>query len=164
MMHDRTVEAVTLPVQLLAPQRSKPITRAIVLTESMLLKTDEDWHAAKHRLRLQILMWICPGNARVRGNERAGRPASTANITSGLQLGRVEELRGLRNFQNRDRPEHHSTYHLKKRRVEKGSGRHFTLRSRDPSVFNWTNRHRLEGSLWDTTERGRSACGLFQAL
>ena len=43
--------------------------------------------------------------------------------TSGLQLGRVEVLRGLRNFLNMDRPEHHSTDRLKERGVEKGSGR-----------------------------------------
>ena len=39
----------------------------------------------------------------------ADRLASTADITSGLQLGRAEVLRGLRNFLNTDKPEHHST-------------------------------------------------------
>ena len=33
---------------------------------------------------------------------------NTADITSGLQLGRAEVLRGLRNFLDMDRPEHHS--------------------------------------------------------
>ena len=37
---------------------------------------------------------------------------------SGLQLGRAEVLRGLRDFLNMDRPEHHSTDRLK----ERGSG------------------------------------------
>ena len=46
---------------------------------------------------------------------------------SGLQLGRAEVLRGLRNFLNMDRPEHHSIDRLKERGVEKGSGRHSTL-------------------------------------
>ena len=38
-----------------------------------------------------------------------GRQTITADITAGLQIGRVEVLRGLRNFLNMDRPEHHST-------------------------------------------------------
>ena len=68
------------------------------------------WHAAMHSFWLQRLLWIyCPGHAGVSGNERAGRLASTADITSGLQLGRAEVLRGLRNSLNMDRPEHHST-------------------------------------------------------
>ena len=50
-----------------------------------------DWHTAMHSLRLQRLLWIyCPGHAGVSGNERADRLASTADITSGLQLGRAE--------------------------------------------------------------------------
>ena len=68
---------------------------------------------ATHSLRLQRLLWIyCPGHAGVSGNERADRLASTADIISGLQLGRAEVLRGLRNFLNMDRPEHHSTDRL----------------------------------------------------
>ena len=53
------------------------------------------------------------------GNERADRLASTADITSGLQLGRAEVLLGLKNFLNMDRPGHHSTDRLKERGVEK---------------------------------------------
>ena len=65
--------------------------------------------------------WIyCPGHAGVCGNERADRLASTA-ITAGLQLGKAEVLRDLRNFLNMDRPEHHSTDCLKEREVEIGS-------------------------------------------
>ena len=57
----------------------------------------------------------CPGHSRVTvsGNERADRLASIADITSGLQLGRAEVLRGLRNFLNTARPEHHSIDRLK---------------------------------------------------
>ena len=56
-----------------------------------------DLHTAMHSLRLQSLQWIyCPGHAGVSGNERADRLASTADTTSGLQLGRgalsLEEL------------------------------------------------------------------------
>ena len=91
-------------------------------------------------LRLQRLLWIyCPGHAGVSGNERADRLASTADITSGLQLGRAEVLRGLRNFLSTDKPEHHSIDRQKERGVEKGSGRHSTLQGRERSVFNQTN-------------------------
>ena len=58
---------------------------------------------------------------------------------SGLQLGRAEVLRGLRNFLSTDKPEHHSTDRLKERGVEKESGRHSTLQGRERSVFNQTN-------------------------
>ena len=99
-----------------------------------------DWHTAMHSLRLQRLLWIyCPGHAGVSGNERSDRLASTADITSGLQLGRAEVLQGLRNFLNMNKPEHHSIDCLKERGVEKGSGRHSTLHSRERSVFNQTN-------------------------
>ena len=141
------VEAVTHAIQWLASQRDARITHAVILTDSMnLLQKVEsgmgcpNWHTAMHSLRLQRLLWIyCPGHAGVSGNERADRLASTADITSGLQLGRAEVLRGLRNFLNTDKPEHHSTDHLKERGVEKGSGRHSTLQGRQRSVFNQAN-------------------------
>ena len=141
------VEAVTHAIQWLASQRDTRITHAIILTDSMnLLQMVEsgmgcpDWHTAMHSLRLQRLLWIyCPGHAGVSGNERADRLASTADITSGLQLGRAEVLRGLRNFLSTDKPEHHSIDRLKERGVEKGSGRHSTLQGRERSVFNQTN-------------------------
>ena len=81
-----------------------------------------------HSLRLQGLLWIyCPGHAGVSWNERTDRLASSADVTSGLQLSRADNLRGLRNFLNMDRPEHHSIDRLKERGVEKGSGRHSTV-------------------------------------
>ena len=131
----------------LASQRDARITHTIILTDSMnLLQKVEsemgcpDWHTAMHSLRLQRLLWIyCPGHAGVSGNERADRLASTVDITSGLQLGRAEVLRGLRNFLSTDKPEHHSTDRLEERGVEKGSGRHSTLQGRERSVFNQTN-------------------------
>ena len=89
---------------------------------------------------LQRLLWIyCPGHAGVSGNERADRLASTADITSGLQLGRAEVLRDLKNFLNMDRPEHHSIDLPKKRGMEKGSGLHETLQGRKRSLFNEAN-------------------------
>ena len=107
------VEAVTHARQWLASQRDAQITHAIIFTESMnLLQKVEsgmgcpDWHTAMHSLWLQRLLWIyCPEHAGVSGNEQADRLASTADITSGLQLGRAEVLRGLRNFLNMDRPQ-----------------------------------------------------------
>ena len=80
-----------------------------------------DRHTAMHSLRLQRLLWIyCPGHARVSRNEQADRLANTADTTSGLQFGRAEVLRGLRNFLNMDRPEHHSIDPLKERGVYMG--------------------------------------------
>ena len=146
------VEAVTHVIQWLASQRDAQITHAIMLTDSMNLQQQvetgmgcPDWHTAMHSLWLKRLQWLyCPG---VSGNERADRLASTADITSGLQLGRVGVLRGLRKFLDMDRPEHHSTDRLKERGVEKGSGWHFTLQGRERSVFNQTN----IGTVWRAT-------------
>ena len=140
------VKAVTHAIQWLASQRDAQITYATILTDSMnLLKNLEpgmgcpDWQKAVHSLLLQRLLWIyCPGHAGVSGNERADRLRRTADITSRLHLGRAEVLRGLRNFLNMDRPEHHSIDHLKERGVEKGRGRHSTLQGRERSVFNQT--------------------------
>ena len=60
---------------------------------------------------------LLPKHAGVSGNERADRLASTADITSDMQLGREEELRGLRNVPNLDRLMHHSIDRLKEREV-----------------------------------------------
>ena len=61
-----------------------------------------DWHTAMHSLRLQRI--YCNGHAGVRGNEQIGRLARAPDITSGLQRGRTEVLRGLRNSLSIDRP------------------------------------------------------------
>ena len=93
-----------------------------------------------HSLWLQrLLLTHCPGHARVSRDGRADRLASTADITSGLQLGRVEVLRGLRHFLNMDRPEHHSIDRLKERGVDEGRGEHSTHRGQEQSVFNQAN-------------------------
>ena len=131
----------------IASQRDAQITHAVILTDSKNLTQKVksgmgslDWHTAMHSLWLQRLLWIyCPGHAGVSGNERADRLASTADITYGLQLVRVKALRGLRNFLNTERPEHHSIDHLKERGMEKGSCRHPTLQGRERSVFNQAN-------------------------
>ena len=96
------VEAVTHVIRWLASQRDAQITHAVILTDSMnLLRKVEsgmgcpDWHTAMHSLRLQRFLRIyCPGHAGISENERVDNLASTAYITSGLQLGRAEVLRG----------------------------------------------------------------------
>ena len=166
------VDAVAHAIQWLAPQRDAQITYAIIHTDSMnLLQKVEsgmgcpDWHTTMHSLQLQRLLWIyCPGHVGVSGNERADRLASTADITSGLQLGRAEVLRGL-NFLNLDRPEHHSTDRLKERGVEKGSGRHSTLQGRGRSVFNQTNIGTVSrGTLGRLLRNGAKRVWAFRAL
>ena len=114
-----------------------------------------DWHTAMHSLQLQRLLWIyCPGHAGVSGNERADRLASTADVTSGLQLGRAEVLRGLRNFFNMDRPEHHNIDRLRERGVERGSSRHSTVtRWRTIRVQPEIYCHCFEGKRGETAER-----------
>ena len=111
---------------------------------------------------LQRLLWIyCPGHAGVSGNEQANRLASTADITSGLQLGGAEVLRGLRNFLNMDRPEHHSIDCLKERGVAD------VLPSEVENDLS-SSRQILalfRGQRWrDCRETGRSGYGPFRAL
>ena len=88
------------------------------------------------------------------------------DITSGLQLGRAEVLRGLRNFLSTDKPEHHSIDRLKERGVEKGSGRHSTLQGRERSVFNQTNIGTVSRATLGRLLRGRAGArmGPFRAL
>ena len=63
--------------------------------------------------------------------------------------------RGLRNSLNMDRPKHHSIDRPKERGVEKGSGRHSTLQSRERSVFNQTNvGTALRATFGETAESG----------
>ena len=90
--------------------------------------------------------------------QRADRLASTADITSGLQLGRADALKSLRSFLNMDRPEHHSIDRLKERGVEKGSGQHSTLQDRERSVFNQANIGTvLRTTLWRLLRKKTSA-------
>ena len=124
-----------------------------------------DWHTAMHSLWLQRLLWIyCLGHAGVSGNKRADRLASTADITSGLQLGRAEVLQSLRNFLHTDKQEHHSIDCLKERGVEKGGGRHFhPPRLRTICVQLGKYWHCFEGNLGETAERrGRAHMGLSE--
>ena len=71
------------------------------------------------------------------------RLASTADIASGLLHMAAEMLGDLRNFLSMDRLEHHSTDLPKETVLEKGSGRHSTIRCRERSAFNQTNMNTL---------------------
>ena len=140
------VEAVTNAIQWLASQRdadytcrhshrlNEPPAKGGVWNGLPRLAHSHAQSSAT-KTSVDLLSWA----RRVSENERAGRLASTADITSGLQLGRAEVLRGLRNFLNTDKPEHHIIDRLKERGVEKGSSRHSTLQARERSVFNQTN-------------------------
>ena len=114
-----------------------------------------DWHTAMHSLQLQRLLWIyCPWQTGVDGDKRADRLASTADIASSLQLGRADVPRGLRNFLNMDRPEHHSIDRLKERGVEKESGSTFhPPRWRTICVQPGKYWNCFKGNLWETAER-----------
>ena len=155
----------------LASQRDARSTHAVILTDSvnLLQKVQSgmgcpDWHTAMHSLRLQRLMWIyCPGHTGVSGNERADRLASTADITSGLQLGRAEVLRGLRNFLNTDKPEHHSIDRLKERSGERKRPTFHPPRSTTICVQPGRYWHCFEGNLGKTAERrGGARMGLSE--
>ena len=90
------------------------------------------------------------------------RLASTADITSGLQLGRAEVLRHLKNCLNIDRPEHHSIDRLKERGVEKEAADipPSKVRNNLCSTKHW---HYFEDNLWETAERqGGALMGLSE--
>ena len=153
-------------IQWLASQRDAQITRATILTDSKnLLKKSGVWNGLPHlahNLRLHILLCIyCLGHAGVCGNERADRLASTADITSGLPLGRAEVLRGWGNFLNMGRPEYHSTDRLKERGVAKRSGQHSTPKVGKIFVQPDKHCHCFEGNLEEiANRRGGARMGL----
>ena len=85
----------------------------------------------------------CPGL--VGGKEGTDRLENTADITSGLQLGRAEVLRGLRNF-SKHRQARASQHWLKERGAENGGGQHSTFHDQKQSVFIQTERGVEKGS------------------
>ena len=89
--------------------------------------------------------------------------ASTADITSGLQLGMAEVLRGLRNFLNMDRPEHHCIDRLKEGGVEKRSGGIPPSEVRNDQCSPDKHWHYFECNLGETAERqGEAHMGLSE--
>ena len=105
---------------------------------------------------MDLLPWPCGSQ-----KESTNRLASITDMTSGLQPGKAEVLRWLRNVWNIDRPEHHSTDHRKERGGEKGSGdvqpsgdRNDLFLARPALGLFW-------GQLGETAERwGRAHMGL----
>ena len=73
-------------------------------------------------------------------------------ITTAQQLGGAEILRGLRNFLNMDRPEHHCTDHWKKRREEKGNGGCSTFNIKNSSCSARSTLWLFEGQTRETAE------------
>ena len=77
-----------------------------------------------------------------------------------MHFGRTEVLRGLWNFLNMDRPEHHSTDRLKERGVEKGGGQHSPSRVGN-DLFSTKHWYCFECNLEETAERrGGARTGL----
>ena len=123
---------------------------AILLTDSMsLLQKVEsgmgspDWHVSRRQfaIHLRKIMWMyCPGHAGVKGNDRAGRLAGKATITSGLRLGRSEMLRSLRHYLRAKFQGHHTIDRLGERTgVERESAQRSSLRGRERAIVNQTN-------------------------
>ena len=103
------------------------------------------------------------GHAGVIENERADRLASTADITSGLQLDRVQMLRGFRNFLNIGRPEYHRSDRWTEKRSRQRSGRPTFHPPRSETICVQPDKHWhcFEGSLWSLLRDGAE---LFRAL
>ena len=60
-------------------------------------------------IHLRKLLWVyCPGQAGVKGNDRADRLEGKATLTSGLLLGGSELLRSLRHCHSDTKPKTHT--------------------------------------------------------
>ena len=73
-----------------------------------------DWHTARKSLRLQ--KYFCGSTARGMA-ESVGMNGQIDWQEHQISHGRAEVFRGLRNFLNMDRPEHHSTDRLKEKKI-----------------------------------------------
>ena len=76
--------------------------------------------------------------------------ASTTNIIIGVQIGRADLLRGLRNFQNREKPKHHSINCLKKTKKTND-----VPSSRSGMIYFYLDKsgYCFKEKLWETAER-----------
>ena len=83
------VEAVTHALRWVASRGDNQTTHAIILTDSMsLLQTD--WDVSMVDIHLRKLLWVyCPGQAGVKGNDRADRLAGKANHHKRLASRRI---------------------------------------------------------------------------
>ena len=122
-------------------------THAVILTDSMSLlqkvkcrMENPDWNVSMVDIHLRKLPWVCcPGHAGVNGNDRAGRMAGYASLTSGLLLGRSEVLRSLRHYLRTQSQGHHIIDCLEERGVERGSARQSSFKERERAIVNQTN-------------------------
>ena len=140
------VEAVIHVLRWFASRGDSQTTHAIILTDSMsLLKKVKNgmgsphWNLSMVYIHLRKLIRNCPGHAGVNGNDRAGRMAGYASLTSGLLLGRSEVLRSLRHYLRTQSQGHHIIDCLEERGVERGSARQSSFKERERAIVNQTN-------------------------
>ena len=114
------VEAVTHALRWIASRGDNQSTHAIILTDSMsLLQTD--WDVSMVDIHLRKLLWVyCPGQAGVKGNDRADRLEGKATITTGLRLGGSEVLRSLSHYLRAQSQGRHTIDHLEEREAWEG--------------------------------------------
>ena len=123
------VEAAPHVLRWIASRGDGQTTHAIILTDatSLLQKVksgmeNPDWNASVVDIHFRKLLWVyCTGQAGVKGNDRADRPAGKATPTSGLLLGRSEVLRSLKHYLRTQSQGHHTIDRLEERGVKRGS-------------------------------------------
>ena len=86
-----------------------------------------------------LRLWVCPGYAGVRGNDRADRLEGKATLTSCLLLGRSEVLRSLRHYLKAPSQGHHTIDRLEEKGVERGSARRSSLKGQERPIVSQTN-------------------------
>ena len=130
------VEAVTHALRWIASRGDNQSTHAIILTDSMsLLQTD--WDVSMVDIHLRKLLWVyCPGQAGVKGNDRADRLEGKATITTGLRLGGSEVLRSLSHYLRAQSQGHHTVDRLEERGVDIGIARRSSLKRQERAIVN----------------------------
>ena len=99
-----------------------------------------DWNVSMVDIHLRNLLWVySPKHNGVKGNDRAVRLAGKETLTSGLLLGRSEELKSLRHYQRAQSQGHHIIDRLEERVVERVSSRRSSLKGRERAIVNQTN-------------------------
>ena len=91
-------------------------------------------------IHLRKLLWMyCPGDAGVKGNDRAERLVGKATLARVLLLRRSGVLRSMRHYQRAQCQGHHTIDHLEERGVERGSARRSSLKGRERAIVSQTN-------------------------